>query len=63
MVVNTALFGTHINTFPYFLAGPLLELPWKVMSPPVELQILISLETFPANFTQESVGGHEGLWR
>lgn len=31
------------------------------MAPSVELQVLLSLETFVTDFTDESVGGHKRL--
>jgi hypothetical protein len=62
MMMDTGLFRADINTFFYFFVSPLLELPWKVVSSPMELKVLISLKPFTAYFTQESVGGHESFW-
>ena len=42
-------------------AASLLELPWQIMTPPVELEVLVSLETLMADFTYVSVCRNECL--
>lgn len=63
VVVNTGLFRAYVDFLFYLIfVSPLLEFPWKIVSSSVELQILVPLETFLADFTDESVGSHECFW-
>lgn len=57
VVVDARGFGADIDPLSdYVGAGSLPELPWKVVASPVELQVLVSLESFVADFTYKSVG-------
>ena len=44
-------------------AVPLLQLPWQVMTSPMKLKVLISLETLVADLTHKSICGQKGLRR
>lgn len=64
VVVDAALFRAYVNLFlDLIFVGSLLQLPWEVMPSSVELQVLVPLETFVADFTDEPVCRHQGLWR
>ena len=63
IVVDAGLLRADVHLLLYFLVRPLPQLPWKVVTPPVKLKVLIPLEPFVAYLTYESVGGHEGLGR
>lgn len=63
IVMNTGSFRTNINPLLHFLARPLLQLPWQIMPPPMQLQILVPLKSFTANFAHESVRRHQSLRR
>ena len=62
VVVNAGLLGADVNLLSNLFVRPLLELPWKIVSSSVQLQVLVSLKPFIADFTYESIGGHESLW-
>ena len=57
IMVDTCGLRAHVNPLLHLLTGSLPQLPWKVVTSPVELQILVSLKPFVANFTHEAVGG------
>lgn len=63
VVVHARRLGTHVDPLLHLLARPLPKLPRKIVTPPMELQILIPLKPFVANFAHESVRGHQGLRR
>lgn len=62
VMVDAGRLWTHINALSNFCAWPLLQLPRQVMPTPVQLQILIPLESFAAYFTHESVSCHQCVW-
>ena len=53
-------FGANVDPLSNLLARTLPELPRKIMSPPMELQILVSLKPLVADFAHESVRREEG---
>ena len=63
VVVDAALLWTDVHLLLDLLVGPLTQLPWKVVAPSVKLKVLIPLEPFVAYLADETVGGHESLWR
>ncbi|CAL1407403.1 unnamed protein product [Linum trigynum] len=59
-VMDAARFGADIDPLPDLdTRVPLLELPGEVVASPVELQVLVPLESFVAYFAYESVCGQE----
>lgn len=63
-MVDTRLLRANINLLPHhLLVASLPELPWEIVATAVQLQVLVSLKSLIADFTYETVGGHEGLWR
>jgi hypothetical protein len=56
MVVNTRRLRANISFLFNFFAVSLLQLPGKVMAPPMKLKILISLKPFVADLTHKSIG-------
>lgn len=63
IVVNARWFGTHVHPLSHLLARPLPQLPRKVVTPPMKLKVLVPLKPLVANFTHETVRGHQGLRR
>jgi len=62
IVMHTTLLRAHIHLLPHLIfVCSLLQLPRKVVPASMQLQILVSLKTLAANFTYETVGGHQGL--
>lgn len=62
VVVDARDLGADVDFFPDFLACPLLEFPRQVMASPVKLKVLVSLETFVTDLTEEAVRCHQCLW-
>ena len=58
VMVDAGLLGANINLLLHLLVQSLLELPGKVVTPSVKLQILVSLETLVAYFADETVFCH-----
>lgn len=58
VVVYATCFWAHVHLFPYLFTASLLEFPWKVVSSPVKLKILVSLKPFVTYFTHESICCH-----
>ncbi|GER54316.1 heat shock protein DnaJ with tetratricopeptiderepeat, partial [Striga asiatica] len=64
VMVDARFLRANVNLFLYnVFVGPLLELPWQVVASPVELQVLVSLETLVADFAHESICGHQSSGR
>lgn len=59
IMVHAGGFWAYVNSLPHLRARSLFQFPWQVMPSPVKLQVLISLEPFAADLTDESVGSHE----
>jgi hypothetical protein len=57
MMVNTRRLGANISFLFNFFAVSLLQLPRKVMTPPMKLKILIPLKPLVADLTHKSIGG------
>lgn len=62
-MMNAGIFRTYVDSLPDFLARSLSELPGKIVAAPMELQILISLKSFVANFADKSVRSHQRFRR
>lgn len=58
VVMNAARFRTYVHSFPYFAIRSLPELPRQVVPSSVELEVLVSLETFVTDLTDEPVPCH-----
>lgn len=58
VVVHTVGLRADVDPLLGLCGRPLLELPWQVVAPPVQLQILISLESFVAHFANVPVCRH-----
>lgn len=58
IMMHAARLRADINPLPDLFARPLSQLPGQVMASPVELQILVPLESFVADFAHETVGRH-----
>ena len=63
MVVDARRLRADIDFLFHLFASPLPEFPWKIVTSPVKLQILISLKPFVANFTHKSICSQKGLRR
>lgn len=62
VMVNTSLLRTDIHFLLDFFVGSLLQLPRKIVTSPVQLQILVSLKTLVAYFAYEPICSHQRLW-
>lgn len=58
VMVHTSDFRADVYFFLHFFAASLLKLPWKVVSPPVKLQVLVSLKALVAYLTNKPVCCH-----
>lgn len=61
IMVRAGDLGADIHLLLSVGAASLLELPWQIMAPPVELEVLVSLEPLMADFTYVSVCRNECL--
>ncbi|RWW15869.1 hypothetical protein BHE74_00002499 [Ensete ventricosum] len=60
VVVHARWLRANVDPLPcHFLAASLPQLPWQIVAPPVELQVLVSLETLVTYLADKSVGGHQ----
>lgn len=63
VMVHTAWLRAQINApFGSFLWVLLFKLPWQVVAPAVELEVLLTLESLPAYLANKPVCGHECSW-
>ncbi|GMH18842.1 hypothetical protein Nepgr_020683 [Nepenthes gracilis] len=63
ILMHTGRLGTNINLFLDFFARSLLELPWQIMALPMELKVLVLLETLVVDFAHEMDRRHQCLWQ
>lgn len=58
VMVDARRLWTNVNLLTRLSARSLLELPWQVVASTVQLQVLVPLKPFVADFADESVSGH-----
>ncbi|KAH0467751.1 hypothetical protein IEQ34_002784 [Dendrobium chrysotoxum] len=63
IMVNAGDFRAYVDLLPHLLARSLLQFPWQIMPSSVKLKILISLEAFVADLTDEPICRHKTRWR
>ena len=63
VMMNASLLRTDVNPLPRLLRAPLFQLPWKIMPSPMQLKVLVSLETLSADLTYEAICCEKGFWR
>jgi hypothetical protein len=64
VVVHAGALRTYVHLLPHLIfVCSLLQLPRKVVTASMQLQVLVSLETFLANFAYETVLCHQRLGR
>lgn len=55
MMMNTCWLRANIGFFLVFFVVPLLQFPWKIMTSPMKLKILVPLKTLVTNLTHKSI--------
>ena len=55
IVMKAGGFGTNVDFLLHFRAASLPEFPRQIMASPMQLQVLVSLKTFMADFADESI--------
>lgn len=60
VVVDAGLLWANVHLLlDHIFVRSLPKLPWKIVTPPMKLQVLVPLETFVAYLADESVRRHK----
>ncbi|KAM1736978.1 hypothetical protein ACFX12_015268 [Malus domestica] len=60
IVVYTRSLRADVNSLLHLFAQPLPQLPWQIMAPSVELQVLVPLEAIATDLAHEMVRSKQG---